>query len=461
MKEEIYQRVAYDLLNERWDDGMMCLTDELRSDPLNSEITGYLTEMAFLSDRTEEAVVYGLRYRELKSKDVKENTEYKLKITHADIYGYLMNAYIKLGEYNSANEMLWEIYNAFGCLTTKMVYAAIVLEKVFRGNDSARTLAEQYRESYKSFPDADEYIKEINEALIKLDDPALEEKTDSLINKWNRVKENIWKDPDEAEDILSLMASWEAERYILRNQDKDNLKGLKALRDINSGTDGDGAELFRTYFGGSFADVLNDVEKSMETDLKESADKLLLAYVLGTKSSISGDKASGVKAEKLLEEYAAEEDGKEYTGSSIYPMMWYYLASFVDYGKPKEVEPAEEPKPMEETLEEIKPGEQKKVEEPKHVEKESVKDSFIIADDENINWIDNEEHTSVVLTDKWIYIKPSGMEIQAVKLDRINAYQLGADGLTLYADGFEFGISVLSNRNKQSELIKLIKPIIG
>ena len=196
MKEEIYQRLAYDLLNERWDDGMMCLTDELRSDPLNSEILGYLTEMAFLSDRTEEAVVYGLRYRELKSKDAKENTEYKLKITHADIYGYLMNAYIKLGEYNSANEMLWEIYNAFGCLTTKMVYAAIVLEKVFRGNDSARTLAEQYRESYKSFPDADEYIKEINEALIKLDDPALEEKTDSLIDKWNRVKENIWKDPE-------------------------------------------------------------------------------------------------------------------------------------------------------------------------------------------------------------------------------------------------------------------------
>ena len=55
MKEEIYQRLAYDLLNERWDDGMMCLTDELRSDPLNSEILGYLTEMAFLSDRTEEA----------------------------------------------------------------------------------------------------------------------------------------------------------------------------------------------------------------------------------------------------------------------------------------------------------------------------------------------------------------------------------------------------------------------
>ena len=113
------------------------------------------------------------------------------------------------------------------------------------------------------------------------------------------------------------------------------------------------------------------------------------------------------------------------------------------------------------TAEEIIAAEQKKVEEPKHVEKESVKDSFIIADDENINWIDNEEHTSVVLTDKWIYIKPSGMEIQAVKLDRINAYQLGADGLTLYADGFEFGISILSNRNKQSELIKLIKPIIG
>ena len=46
MNEEVYQRLEDDRLNERWDEGILSLTEELRNDPLNSEIVAYLTEMA-------------------------------------------------------------------------------------------------------------------------------------------------------------------------------------------------------------------------------------------------------------------------------------------------------------------------------------------------------------------------------------------------------------------------------
>ncbi|MBQ8950803.1 MAG: hypothetical protein IJ065_06500 [Eubacterium sp.] len=478
MNEEVYQRLEDYRLNKRWDEGILSLTEELRNDPSNSEIAAYLTEMAYKSGRIEEAVIYGMHYRELTPADSKENIRYKSEITQLDVYGFLMNAFIKMKDYKSANEILWEVYNAIGGLTPVMVNVAIVLEAVLRGKEQALTLASQYKDSYMNFPDAEEYNREIEEALKKIEDLNPAVTGEGLSEKWKNVKDRIWKDPDEAEDILSLMISWETERYIKKNPDKEGLDAFKALRDINSGAGGEGAELFRTNYGGNYTEVLKDVEKYIDPDKAEAGEKLILAYISGTRSNLSGDKGFRDKAEKLLKDYAAKESGKEQSGPDIYPIMWYYLASFVDYSdaqqdvKTTDITPIEE-KPAETIIVEdipIKEAPKKVEKEPEKVEEAPVKvkeekpldirSSFIISEDENIVWVDNEEHTSVVLTDRWIYIKPSGMDIQAVKPEKIIAYQMSSDGVTLYTDGFEFGISVLSSRTKQSDFIRLIKPII-